>query len=203
MISAITFLSRHVLASCLALAALMLVPFAAGFAQPVPTGTTITVTTLVDELDASAAPGLGAGTSLREAVTYSVSGDRIVFDAGLTGTVFLSLGEIAFAHDQILEGPGASTIEINGNDLSRIFNVNTGVALDLSGLTLASGRAVDGAAIYSEGWLSVSASALRWSTAIQRGGAIFHDGDTLRLTNSRFEHCESYLHGGAVAVSGG
>ena len=30
---------------------------------------------------------LGAGTSFREAVEYSAAGDRIVFDAGLTGTV--------------------------------------------------------------------------------------------------------------------
>ncbi len=203
MISAITFPTRYVLASCLALAVLLLVPYASGLAQPIPSGTIDTVTTLIDELDASADPSLGAGTSFREAVEYSAAGDRIVFDAGLTGTVFLTLGEVLISHDLIINGPGSSIIELNGNDLSRIIRVDTSTSVILSGLTLASGRAVDGAAIFSEGWLSVLASSVRWSTAIQRGGAIYHDGDTLRLIGSRFERCEAYIHGGAVAVAGG
>jgi predicted outer membrane repeat protein len=172
-------------------------------AQPVPSGVTDIVTTLVDELDASADPTLGSGTSLREAIEYSAAGDRIVFDAGLTGTIFLHLGEIMVGHDLILNGPGLSNLELNGNDLNRIFVVDTAASVVLSGLTLASGRAVDGAAIQSYGWLSIENSLIHWSTAIQRGGAIYHEFDTLRLSGTRILHCESYIHGGAVALAGG
>ncbi len=203
MISAITNRTRSVLTGSLALALLCLLVSPRAEAQPVPSGVVDTVTTLVDELDASADPSLGSGTSLREAIAYSSAGDSIVFDAGLTGTIFLHLGEITVGHDLILSGPGSNNLELNGNDLNRIFVLDTSAAMALSGLTLASGRAVDGAAIQSFGWLSIENSIIHWSTAIQRGGAIYQEFDTLRLTATRIMHCESYIHGGAVALAGG
>ncbi|PLX31757.1 MAG: hypothetical protein C0600_04810 [Ignavibacteria bacterium] len=202
MISAITHTTRYVTAVGMLFAVLWLFPQAESAAQPIPSGNTLTVTTLVDELDTTAAPGLGAGTSLREAVAYSDTGDVIDFDGSLTGTIFLSIGQIEILHDLFISGPGLDIIEVNGNDLHRIFVVDTGSSVAISGLTLASGRAVDGAAIQSFGWLSVSSSALRWSTAIQRGGAIYQEGDTLRLTSTRIEHCEAYIHGGGIASMG-
>lgn len=200
MISAITHATRYVTAVGMLCAVLWLFPHAESIAQPIPSGNTLTVTTLVDELDTTAAPGLGAGTSLREAIAYSDTGDVIDFDGSLAGTVFLSIGHIEILHDLFITGPGLDILEINGNDLHRIFVVDTGTSVAISGLTLASGRAVDGAAIQSFGWLSVSTSALRWSTAIQRGGAVYQEGDTLRLTNVRIEHCEAYIHGGGIAA---
>ncbi|MBR9976728.1 MAG: HYR domain-containing protein [Bacteroidetes bacterium] len=203
MISANTIFPRFVLAFLLAATALLLMPFAAGNAQPVPSGTTLTVTTLIDEDDGDADPANGAGTSLREAILYSATGDLIDFDAGLTGSIFLTLGEIPITHNLFIEGPGVDVIEINGDDLVRLFNIDAASAVELSGLTLTSGREVDGGLIYSAGWLSITSSALRWSTAVQRGGAIYHDGDTLRLIGTRIEQCESFMHGGALAVLDG
>lgn len=204
MTSAFLISKRYALAFCLVLAALLAVPYAPAHAQPTPSGLTHTVTTLVDELDASADPLLGAGASLREILTYSqAAGDRVVFDASLSGSLFLTLGELAVNVDLILEGPGSDVIELNGNDLNRILWIDTTVSVAVSGLTFVSGRAVDGGAIWSAGWLSLTDCAVRWSTAVQRGGAIYHDGTTLQLTRSRFDNNESYIHGGAVAVTGG
>ena len=204
MTSARTNPTRYALAFCLALAVLLAAPGVPALAQPTPSGTTHTVTTLVDELDASADPLVGAGASLREILTYSqAAGDRIVFDPGLSGSLFLTLGQLEINADLILEGPGSDVIELNGNDLNRILWIDTTVAVAVSGLTLASGRAVDGAAIWSMGWLSLTDCAVRWSTAVQRGGAIYHEGGALLLSRSRFEHNEAYIHGGAVALTAG
>ena len=203
MISASMFTIRRVFCAWMLLALFVLLPHPEVSAQPVPSGVTYAVTTLVDEIDTTLAPGFGAGTSLREAVAHSASGDSIVFDAGLTGTIFLDLGEILIPHDLIIVGPGLDVLEVNGNDLTRIFTLDTSIALSMSRLTLASGRAVDGAAIRSFGWLSIENSALRWSTAIQRGGAIYHEGSTLKLTQVRIEHCEAYQYGGAIAAIAG
>ncbi len=201
MIFASTILPRHVLGICLAAASLLLTPFATGMAQPSYSNTDITVTTLVDEDDGVV--GTGAGTSLREAVKYSGSGDRILFGS-LSGTIFLTLGELVVSHDLIIEGPGAEVLEVNGNDLQRIFLVNTGFLLRLEDLTLASGRAVDGAAILSQGGLWLSGLAIRWSTAIHSGGAIYHNNNgILSVANCRFEHCDAYNEGGAIAAVAG
>lgn len=200
MISALLLLPRHALAAGLALAALLLVPFAAGVAQPVFSGTQYTVTTLVDEDNGNLIDTNGTGTSLREAVKYSAAGDRIVFGS-LVGSAFLTLGVMPVSHDLIIDGPGSAIIEINGNDLSGIFLGGFGVKLEIEGLTLASGRAVFGAAIVSQGGLWLSNVAVRWSTATQRGGAVYHFGaDSLVIAGSRFEYNEAYLDGGAIAA---
>lgn len=180
----------------------VLLPVADLPAQPVFSGTRDTVTTIVDEDDGTMLGTVGTGTSLREAVLYSDTGDVIIFDASLSGTILLTLGEISMDHDLIIAGPGNSVIDVSGLCDSRIFNVGTGVALELSGLTLSNGRGLDGGALLSDGWLRVEDCLLRTSTAVQHGGAIYHTGDTLRLDGSTFEACTAYLDGGAV-FSGG
>lgn len=203
MISAISILPRRALVSCLALAVLLLAPFATGTAQPVFSGTQRVVTTLADEDNGDLNPLNGAGTSLREAIKYSGPGDRVVFLAGVTGTMFLPLGELSVTHDLIIIGPGSLWLELNGNDVHRILNTTPGVLLQLERLTLSSGRAADGAAILSRGGLWLSQVLARWNTATVRGGAIFHGGGILSIGSSRFEHCDAGLVGGAVSAMSG
>ncbi len=203
MISAISNLPRRALAYCLALSALLLAPFATSLAQPVFSGTQHTVTTLVDEDNGNLLPIFGAGTSLREAIIYSASGDRIVFAGGVTGTMFFPLGELSVTHDLIIIGPGSLFLELNGNDVQRIMNTAPGVLLQLERLTLSSGRAKDGAAILSQGGLWLSQILARWNTATVRGGAVFHGGGYLNIASSRFEHNDAGLVGGAVSSMSG
>ncbi len=186
-----------------AAALFLCLPFSKGVAQVAASGTTVTVTTLADELDASADSTVGAGTSLREAVAYSVSGDRIVFSPVLNGTIFLTLGHIEILHDLHIQGSGPSKLEINGNDMNRIFVVDTTVSVILANLSLNAGRATAGAAISSAGWLQVEGCVFRWSTAVQYGGAIYQYGDTLRISLSTFRNNEAFRDGGAVYVAAG
>ncbi len=201
--SAVTVFFRCLSVCALLLAGLAMLPVGSSFAQPVFSNTTITVTTLVDELDVSADSTVGAGTSLREAITYAGVGDKIVFGPVVKGSIFLTLGELAIVDDLIIEGPGTSALEINGNDVSRLFNVPDTAALLISGLSISSGRALNGAAFYSNGWLSIESCMLRWSTAISNGGAIWSDGDTLRVSQSGFLNNDAFFSGGAIFAEAG
>src|SRR6516162_6847721 len=78
----------------------------------------------------------GSG-SLRNAVSHAKDGDTIVFDASLAGqTIALTSGEIAIKNSIDIEGPGADSLSVRGNDSSRIFNMGEGVSAKIAGLTL-------------------------------------------------------------------
>lgn len=99
-------------------------------------GSTIQVTTLVDENNGCAA---GAGCSLREALASAGSGDTVA--VGLGGTITLTLGELAPASDVVVEGPGAATLAVSGNFVARLVSVAAGRSVELRAITLRSGRA--------------------------------------------------------------
>ena len=203
MMSAFTVLFRCLAACILLLAGLALIPLSSATAQPVFSNTTRIVTTLTDELDPSVDSTAGVGTSLREAIAYSLTGDKIVFGPVVSGSIFLSLGQLSVDHDLIIEGPGVAVLEINGNDVTRIFSVDAGISLLISDLSLSSGRALSGAVFLSNGWLSIKSCNLRWSTAIGDGGAIWHDGDSVRVSQCEFLNNDAFLSGGALFVDAG
>jgi hypothetical protein len=112
-------------------------------------------------LTVTSASDSGAG-SLRDTIAAASAGDKIVFDARLTGrTITLTSGEIAIAKSLDIEGPGPSLLALSGNDASRIFNVGSvscgtivtdTIQVTIAGLTLTHGRArapVGGGAVLS------------------------------------------------------
>ncbi|NIM16501.1 MAG: hypothetical protein GTO45_31195 [Candidatus Aminicenantes bacterium] len=93
---------------------------------------TITVDTLVDENDGV---GVGTGTSLRDAIAAASPGDTI--DFSVTGTSYLTLGQLIININLTITGPGASNLTIDGNNASRIFYINNSAAtVNISGLTV-------------------------------------------------------------------
>jgi hypothetical protein len=67
----------------------------------------------------------GAG-SLRQAVLNANAAaglDQITFQTGLTGTITLTGGQIQITDSVQIQGPGAATLAVSGNDASRIFYV--------------------------------------------------------------------------------
>src|SRR5262249_16650523 len=104
----------------------------------------ITVDTLVDENNGV---GLGAGTSLREAIAAAASGDTI--DFSVTGTISLSVGsgntnhQLTINKNLTINGPGANLLTIQAfdptpatknGDGSRVFSIdngNSGTLLDV------------------------------------------------------------------------
>lgn len=140
----------------------------------------------------------GAG-SLRAAIANAQSGDTIVFASTLASqTITLTGGqiEIPLGKNLIIDGAGAAGLTISGNNASRIFNVNSGIAaatnLTVKNLTLANGYTNDrGGAIATthRGVLNVENVTFNNNVADKGGGAIFGAFEgSVSVTGSRFNN---------------
>src|SRR5262249_13154202 len=88
--------------------------------------------------------------SLRDAVmeaNANPGSDAIDFAAEVSGTVVLTGGPLTITGSLFVVGPGADRLTVSGNDASRVFEITSGAGVALSGLTIAHGRAVQGAGI--------------------------------------------------------
>jgi CSLREA domain-containing protein len=150
----------------------------------------LVVTTLQDEDNGTTDPGIGAGTSLREAIKLanSLAGPHtITFAPGLTGTITLSRGELDITGDMQIEGSGAQLLTISGNHASRVFNIDDGTAavrtVSISGLTITGGTTSgDGGGIRSREDLTLNQVTVSSNSATGSAGGIENDG-TLTLTD--------------------
>jgi hypothetical protein len=108
--------------------------------------------TVASSLDNYGGPGDG---TLRGEIAAAQSGDTIVFDPSLDGQTLTlgtgrSYGGIGIQWSQLeihqnltIQGPGAGLLTISGGTTygSRVFQVDAGVTVTISGLTIADGRA--------------------------------------------------------------
>jgi hypothetical protein len=79
--------------------------------------------------------------SLRDALAIANDGDTI--DAtGISGTIFLTSGELQINHNVTINGPGAGNLAVNGNATSRVFE-NFASNVTISGLTITNGLPAD------------------------------------------------------------
>src|SRR5262249_14698206 len=95
------------------------------------------VTTLADSGDGS----------LRAAITQANAhpgADVIVFNDGLSGTIALTGGQLDITDAVKINGPGADRLTVSGSNLSRVFKVEAGETVSISGLTIAGGNASNG-----------------------------------------------------------
>src|SRR5262245_39833561 len=99
---------------------------------------TFTVTNLADD----------GSCSLRQAIADAngtSEPDAIVFQAGLTGTITLTSGQLNVTRPVTINGPGSGALTISGNNASRIFRVDDGSdavnTFAFSGMTLTQGNA--------------------------------------------------------------
>ena len=136
----------------------------------------ITVNTLVDELDGSLVDG---DISLRDAVAVAPQGETINF--AVTGTINLTnLGHLTVSKNLTISGPGANLLTINAfdptpamnnGDGSRLFNIDDGNAAEektvaISGLTLTGGDVSgDGGGIRNAENLTVTGSTISGNVA--------------------------------------
>ena len=111
-----------------------------GSPQP---GPALVVTAVDDHDDGGGASACTGDCTLREAINAanSIAGDKtITFASHVRGTTLLTSALPAVATNVNLQGPGARALEINGNNLYRVFSF-TGGTSSVSGLTIANGRA--------------------------------------------------------------
>lgn len=107
---------------------------------------TYTVTTLADnETDGC----LVNQCTLREAITdanNTPDTNLIVFQNGLTGTIFLTAGQLVPSTNMTIRGPGARAISVSGSNGSRVFMIATpilggDITVSISGINITGGRA--------------------------------------------------------------
>src|SRR6266849_2328423 len=93
---------------------------------------------IVDRLTDTGA-GSGLMGDLRYCITKVTDGDTIIF--GVQGTISLAGPLPDFTHSVNIDGPGADLVTvqhtIGGN--YRVFTVNSGTTVTISGLTIANG----------------------------------------------------------------
>jgi len=170
-------------------------------ASPLAGAATFTVTTLNDS---------GAG-SLRDAIgqaNAAAGADIVQFQAGLTGTIALTGGEIRISDTLDLNGPGANRITVDGGNASRLFKVQRAsgspITATIAGLTLTHGHADEGGAIFSNGdHVVVSGSVLTDNIANTRGGALWVAEANLTVNGSQITANETGSSGGGILFSAG
>ena len=158
---------------------------------------TITVTNTNDS-----GPG-----SLRNALSIANDGDTI--DAtGVSGSIFLTSGELQIHHNVTINGPGAANLAVNGNATSRVFE-NFGSNVAISGFMITNGDAsgiFPGGGILNHGGLTLSDSSIVSNTTATKGGGIYSTGGVTTVTNSTISNNVSNQvdgYGGGIFLSGG
>ncbi|HKB38841.1 MAG TPA: hypothetical protein VKD72_20525, partial [Gemmataceae bacterium] len=134
--------------------------------------------------------------SLRAQIAAASSGDTIVFASVLKNqTITLTSGELKIDKSLDIEGLGAASLTVSGNDASRVFDIVTPKAkVTIAGLTVAHGYADRGAGIDNAGGkLTVSGCVFSSNKAVASaggdalGGGIFNEaGSMLTVTDTTF-----------------
>jgi hypothetical protein len=178
----------------------------------------ITVNTLVDENNGV---GVGAGTSLREAIAAAAQGDTINFS--VAGTINLTVGpsnsekQLVIDKGLTISGPGQNLLTIRAFDPtpgvwnadgSGVFLIDDGnSAVDrnvtISGVTLTGGDVgLHGGAIQSRENVTLKSSAVSGNSALNGGGGVWVYEANLSLVNSTISGNEARFGGGVVVEYG-
>lgn len=144
--------------------------------------TTWTVTSTNDD------GGLG---TLRAAIAGAQTGDTVVFQSGLSGTIVLQ-STLMILNSITIQGPGAGQLAVSGNKAVQVFYIQTsGSPVTISGLTIENGANpgnLTGGGIYNErgGTLMLTNITVSGNSSNQgggTGGGIYNAG-TLTIENS-------------------
>jgi alpha-tubulin suppressor-like RCC1 family protein len=102
-----------------------------------------------------------------------------------------------------IAGPGANVVAVSGNNTSRVFEVDSGVTANISGLTIENGQEAlqGGGGILNNGALTLSNSAL--SNDVSGGGGGIANGGNLTIIDSTVVGNSALGVGDGDAGSGG
>ncbi len=167
----------------------------------------------------------GAG-SLRAAIAQVNAdpfGQQDTVTFAVSGTIYLSSGQIAIGHRVDIQGPGAGSVTIDGQQITRIFdievqnfsNANVDQPVTITGLTMQNGTGGNGGAILSNYSLDLENDYFTNNQigGFSSGGAVAEEQSIfgpnnflLQIENSTFNGNEAnnvFGNGGAIDVSGG
>lgn len=126
----------------------------------------------------------GAG-SLRNAIENAAPrGDTIVFGPRVRGTITLTSGDLYVYKNLKIRGPGADKLAINGNNNDRVFSIDDGKTVLISGLTISEGSSGfgGGGGINNSGNLTLVRSVVKDNSGSLGGG--IKNSNVLRLVQS-------------------
>jgi len=140
--------------------------------------------------------------------------DTITFDptefAG-PQTITLSMGELEIEDDLTITGTGQANLTIDGNNASRIFDIDDGnnltqATVSISGLTLTGGNVVgDGGGIRNTEDLTIADSTISGNAAVggaSLGGGLFNDArGTTEIVRSTISGNSANDGGGVASVT--
>jgi len=131
----------------------------------------------------------GAG-SLRQAIMDACDGSTITFGNTVTSPITLTTATLVINKNLTITGPGPNLLTVErsslaGTPLFRIFTINSGVTVTISGLTITNGHTPDacfctpsGGGIFNSGTLTVTNCTISGNSS-RRGGGIFNAGGAL------------------------
>lgn len=148
--------------------------------------------------------------SLKNAITNANSGDTLNLSAGTYYVHDLMINKNLTIIGPTVTGATLPKAIIDGQNLGRIFTVNTGVKLTLNYLTLQNGNATkesadqNGGAIYNNGTLNINHCYIQKNTAYS-GGAFYNNNGTVNLNQCNINHnnATEYIYKGIIAGQSG
>lgn len=123
------------------------------------------------------------------------------------GTVYIDSGtykenNITINTNMTIIGQNQETTIIDGADTNNIFNVQSGVQVTISNLTLLNGTFTNGGAIYNQGKLTLNNNNFINNSAVNGGSVYNENSGTLTVTSSNFINNSATDFGGAIYNSG-
>jgi hypothetical protein len=139
--------------------------------------------------------------SLRQQIANAISGDEVVFDAGVTSRILLST-QLTISNKAItVRGPGANVLSLDGGAAARVLSIlGTSAPVRISGLTITNGAVNgNGAGILNSGFLMLSDCSIRGNRTLgaNLGGGI------CTSTNSTLGVTRCLLAGNQATFGGG
>ncbi len=165
------------------------------------TPVTVTVTQPTFVVTSSDDTPTAGELTLREAISLANAqvDPAIITLAPNIGAVTLEGSSLTIDNDITLRGPRADQFRLTSANADRLFVVNSGKRLALSGITLTGGNVTgDGGAILNNGTLALDSVRLIANTATGSGGAIGNFG-SLTIRNSEFAANQAGAGGGAIS----
>ncbi|MCS6853001.1 MAG: Ig-like domain repeat protein [Gemmataceae bacterium] len=148
--------------------------------------------------------------SLRDAILNTPAGGIVDFQSGLSGTINLdtSAGPLVINKNLTILGPGASAITVSGQSAIRVFEIQPGFSVTISGLTIQDGSTnLDGGGILNHGTLVLSGCVVKNNSSTNGAGLANMATSapaSVTIVNSTFEFNVATTFGGAIynATSG-
>ncbi|MDO5582150.1 MAG: choice-of-anchor Q domain-containing protein [Planctomycetia bacterium] len=116
--------------------------------------------------------------SLREAILYAKSGEKITFDTSMNAkTITLAGSELEIGKSITIDAAGLTELTVNANGASRVFSILAGNTVQINNLTIKGGVSTgNGGGILNAGTLTLKASTISGNKAATSGAGIYNSG---------------------------